>query len=143
MSGKLDYETEPAISIEINVTDSGNPALSYQKIFNITVTDANDAPSDITFTLYPVAENNTVDQVVANLKLIDEDRNQLVRSCTMINNPGYFFFTNDAANNAVNMLIRGSAPLDYEAAPIINGKAGFINDLKYVIIIAAKKGLRQ
>lgn len=123
VSGKLDYETEPIINIEINVTDSGNPALSYQKSFNITVTDSNDAPSDIRVTLYPVAENNTVNKIVANLSLVDEDRNQQVRSCTMINNPGYFYFVNDPVNNAVNMFIKGTAPLDYEAASVINGKA--------------------
>ena len=122
VSGKLDYETEPTISIEINVTDSGNPPLSYQKMFNITVTDSNDAPSDIRFTLYPVPENITIDQIVANLSLVDEDRNQKVRSCTMINNPGYFYFVNDAARNEVDMFIKGTAPLDYETASVINGK---------------------
>ena len=122
MSGELDYETESTISIEINVTDSGSPPLSYQKSFNISVTDANDAPSDIRFTLYPVAENNTVNQIVANLTLVDEDLNQHVRICSVINNPGYFYFAKDAFSNAMNMFIRGTAPLDYEAAPVINGR---------------------
>lgn len=120
VSGKLDYETESTISIEINVTDSGNPPLSYQKSFNISVTDANDPPSDIKFALYPVAENNTVNQIVANLTIVDEDLNQQVRICSMINNPGYFYFAKDAFSNAINMFIRSTAPLDYEAAPVIN-----------------------
>ena len=122
MSGELDYETDSTISIEINVTDSGYPPLSYQKSFNISVTDANDAPSDIRFTLYPVAENNTVNQIVAILTLIDEDFNQQVRICSVINNPGYFYFAKDALSNAVNMFVRGTARLDYEAAPVINGR---------------------
>lgn len=122
VSGKLDYETEPTIFIEINVTDSGNPALSYQKSFNITITDSNDAPSDIIYTLIPVAENNTVDQVVANLIIVDEDRNQKVRSCFVIDNPGYFYFSIDSFNNRTKMFINATAPLDYETTPVINGK---------------------
>ena len=135
MSGKLDYETESTISIEINVTDSGNPPLSYQKSFNISVTDANDAPSDIKFALYPVAENNTVSQIVANLTMVDEDLNQQVRICSMINNPGYFYFAKDAFSNAINMFIRGTAPLDYEAAPVINGRP-LMNECFYHLVLS-------
>ena len=122
VSGKLDYETEPTISIEINVTDSGNPPLSYQKSFTITIADANDSPSDIRFTLYPVAENNTVNQIVANLTLVDEDRNQQVQHCTVVSNPGYFYLVTDTLNNAVNLFIQGSASLDYETTPVMNGR---------------------
>lgn len=121
VSGQLDYETEPLIALEINVTDSGNPVLSYQQSFNITVADGNDAPSDIAYTLNPVRENNTVEQVVANLRLVDEDRNQQIRSCLMISNPGYFVFNTDSINNVVHMLIKAIAPLDYETTPVING----------------------
>ena len=122
VAGKLDYETEPQISIIIRVTDSGNPALTYQKSFNITVTDANDPPSDIIATMFPVPENNTVNKIIANLKLVDEDRYQHVRSCSMIGNPGDFFFQNGASSDTINMLIRGTAALDYETAPNINGE---------------------
>ena len=122
VSGKLDFETEPKISIEINVTDSGNPPLSYQKSFTITITDANDAPSEIRSTLHPVAENNTVNQIVANLTLVDEDHNQQVQYCTMVNNPGYFYLVKDSHSNAVNLFIQGTASLDYEAAPVMNGR---------------------
>lgn len=121
VAGKLDYETEPQINIIIRVTDSGNPALTYQKSFNITVADANDPPSDIIATIFPVPENNTIDRIIANLKLVDEDRNQHVRSCSMINNPGDFYFQNGASSDKINMFIKRTAALDYETAPNING----------------------
>ncbi|XP_065053229.1 protocadherin Fat 4-like isoform X4 [Rhopilema esculentum] len=120
VAGKLDFETEASISIMINATDSGNPALSFQKSFNITITDSNDAPSDIVVTLYPVPENNTADRAVANLKVIDEDRDHRVRSCSVVNNPGFFFFRSGASTDTVDMWIRGSATLDFETAPVIN-----------------------
>ena len=134
VSGKLDYETESRICIEISVTDSGNPPLSYQKSFNISVTDANDPPSDIRFTLYPVAENNTENQIVANLTIVDEDLDKQARICSVINNPGYFYFAKDAFSNAINMFIRGTAPLDYEAAPVINGRPLMIEYFYHLVL---------
>ena len=122
VSGNLNYETEPKVNIEISVTDSGNPPLSYQKSFAITITDVNDAPSDIIFTLYPVMENNTVNQMVTNLTLADEDFNQHVQYCSMIKTPGYFYLVTDSVENAVNVFIQGTAPLDYEVSPVFNGR---------------------
>ena len=141
--GKLDFETEPSISIMINATDSGDPALSFQKSFNITITDANDAPSDIVVTFYPVPENNTADRAVANLKVIDEDRDHRVRLCSAVNNPGFFFFSNGASVDTIDMWIRGSATLDFETAPFINGMFRYFsavdNSLLYCISLNVSK----
>ena len=41
----FDYEVKSSYSIRVRVTDSGSPALSFEKVFTVTVTDANDAPT--------------------------------------------------------------------------------------------------
>ena len=122
VSGHLDHETQPVIQIEIRVMDSGNPAMAYDKSFNITVSDLNEAPTDLNVTMHPVYENNTVDQIVANLKIVDEDRDQQVQSCVLIDYQDYFYFANDTSGAAMNMLTNKSARLDYETMPVINGK---------------------
>ena len=55
-SAVFDFETKPSYSIRIRTTDLGG--LWVEKAFTITVTDANDAPTDITLTPSTVAENS-------------------------------------------------------------------------------------
>ena len=41
----FDYEVKSSYSIRVRVTDSGSPALSFEKQLTVTVTDANEAPT--------------------------------------------------------------------------------------------------
>jgi hypothetical protein len=50
-----DYETKSSYSIRVGVADTGG--LSFEKVFTISITDGNDAPTDITLTGGSVAEN--------------------------------------------------------------------------------------
>ncbi|MBI5568940.1 MAG: tandem-95 repeat protein [Desulfomonile tiedjei] len=40
----LDYEATPTIDVTVRVTDSGTPELTFDEVFTIAVSDANDAP---------------------------------------------------------------------------------------------------
>ena len=82
----------------------------------------NDAPTAISVTLYPVPENNTADKLVANLKVIDEDAGHQTHSCGVIGNPGYFYFRADSSSGNSSMFIKGTASLDFETRPVVNGR---------------------
>eukprot|EP00794_Sanderia_malayensis_P003137 gene3137-3605_t len=118
VSGKLNFETEPLILITVQVTDSGSPVLTFQKSFNITINDANDAPSAISVTIYPVPENNTVDRIVANVKVIDEDVSQ-THTCSVIGNPADFFTQVDTVSHNITVYIKGTVSLDFETSQSI------------------------
>ena len=75
VSGNLDHETQPVIKIEIRVTDSGNPAMAYEKSFNITVSDLNEPPYDLQLSKNRVNENSTVGTIIGQFTAKDEDRN--------------------------------------------------------------------
>ncbi|WP_236344901.1 cadherin domain-containing protein [Paenibacillus plantiphilus] len=69
----FDYESKNAYSIRIRVTDSGTPAFSFEKEFAITVTDGNDAPTDISLTNASVAENLPAGTAVGTISAADID----------------------------------------------------------------------
>ena len=41
----FDYETKSSYSIEVRATDTGSPALTYDKAFTISVTNVNESPT--------------------------------------------------------------------------------------------------
>jgi hypothetical protein len=51
----LDFETEPTVSVTITATDQGG--LTYNEAFTITVTNVNEAPTDLALSNSTVAEN--------------------------------------------------------------------------------------
>jgi len=70
----LDFETAASHDLIIRVTDSGNPALSYDKSFTVNLSDANDAPSDFTLTWTEVSEHAPIGTLVGSLAgLVDQD----------------------------------------------------------------------
>jgi Cadherin domain/Bacterial Ig domain len=67
----LDYESQSTLAIRISVTDSqGN---QFAKRFTITVTDNNDAPTDITFSNLSVPENSASGTTVGTASTTDQD----------------------------------------------------------------------
>jgi len=72
-TSSLDYEAQSSHSVLIRVTDSGSPALTFDKAFTITVTDVNEAPADITLSSTSVAENVGANAVVGTLSATDPD----------------------------------------------------------------------
>jgi hypothetical protein len=72
----FDYEADSTYSIRVRVTDLGG--LSYEKTFTITVTDVNEAPTDITLSATSVAENAAVGTVVGTFDSEDPDVTMIV-----------------------------------------------------------------
>ncbi len=67
----FDYETKSSYSIRVRSTDAG--MLPVEKIFSITIDNANDAPTDLALSINAVAENQPVGTTVGALSTIDPD----------------------------------------------------------------------
>ena len=72
----LDYEDQPSLNVCVRSTDDGDPALSIDRPFTVTVTDANDAPTDIDLSNDSLAENLPAGQLVGLLSTTDQDSGQ-------------------------------------------------------------------
>ncbi|MCB1089008.1 MAG: cadherin domain-containing protein, partial [Verrucomicrobiae bacterium] len=73
LKGSADFETQNSYSIRVRARDSGVGNLSTEKVFVITVSDGNDAPSDILLSGNTIAENNAVNAVIGSLSALDQD----------------------------------------------------------------------
>lgn len=67
----FDFETKSSYSIRVKVTDLGSN--TFEKVLTVTVTDANDAPTDIILSKDNLYENNLIGDVVATLSSKDQD----------------------------------------------------------------------
>ncbi len=66
----VNFESEPSVNLTITATDAGT--LSYNELFAITVTNVNEAPTDITLDNTTLAEN-TAGAIIGNLGVVDPD----------------------------------------------------------------------
>jgi Ca2+-binding RTX toxin-like protein len=67
----FDYEAQSSYSIRVRTTDQGG--LSYEKVFTISITDQNDAPTDLGLDGTVVAENQPVGTTIGTFSSIDPD----------------------------------------------------------------------
>jgi len=67
----FDFETRPSYTIRLQATDAG--MLVYEEAFTITVSNANDAPTDISLSDSSIAENNAAHAIVGTLSAADAD----------------------------------------------------------------------
>ena len=72
-SGTFDYETDPSLNIYLQVSDGSN---TYAKSVTVSVTDANDAPTDITLGNTQIFENIAIGTQVATITATDVDVGQ-------------------------------------------------------------------
>ncbi|XP_051540906.1 protocadherin gamma-A6-like [Myxocyprinus asiaticus] len=77
----LDRERVSAYNITITATDSGSPALSSRKTFNLKISDVNDNPPRFKKSVYTthVTENNQPGLSIFTLSAQDDDWNQNAR----------------------------------------------------------------
>ena len=64
----FDYETTSFYIIHVRVTDDGG--LTFEKTFTITVTDVNEAPTDIALTVSTIAENMPVNTIIGIFRVL-------------------------------------------------------------------------
>ncbi|MFM6970125.1 MAG: cadherin domain-containing protein [Sediminibacterium sp.] len=67
----FDFETKSSYSVRVRVTDAGG--LSFEKAFTISVTDVNEAPTNISASTSSVAENAASGTTVGTLSATDVD----------------------------------------------------------------------
>src|SRR5205823_1369482 len=70
-NASFDFETKSSYSVRVRSTDSG--ALSVEKVFTITVTDVNEAPTDLGLSASSIDENQPAGTTVGTLSSTDPD----------------------------------------------------------------------
>ena len=67
----FNFETKSSYTVRIRSTDQGS--LYYEKAFTITVTNVNEAPTDIAISASTIAENNAIGDVIGTFSTTDPD----------------------------------------------------------------------
>jgi Leucine-rich repeat (LRR) protein len=70
---KFDFENEISYKVMLTVTDRGN--LSFEKEFDINITDVNESPINIELSSSEVNENENIGTIVGLLTSVDPDNN--------------------------------------------------------------------
>ena len=107
-SAVFDFETKSSYSIRVRTTDGGG--LYYEESFTITVTDLNEAPTDIALSANAVVENAAANTVVGTLSSTDPDTGNTF-TYTLVSGIGD---TDNASFNILNDSLRATAAFDYE-----------------------------
>lgn len=71
INSPVDFETRASYTIRIRATDLDG--LTFEKTFTITVTNSNEAPTDLAVSANSIAENNAANAIIGTLSAIDPD----------------------------------------------------------------------
>ncbi len=107
-SAIFNYETKASYTIKVRTTDQD--ALFYEEVFTISVTNVNEAPTDITLTPTTVAENLPINSVVGALTTTDPDAGDTF-TYSLVAGTGD---TDNAQFNISGSNLQTSASFDYE-----------------------------
>lgn len=114
VNGMIDFETTPTLSIRVRSTDQNGSF--FEKVFTITVSNVNEAPTDIALTILPLPENTAVGTVVGSFTPTDPDAGDTF-TYTLVAGTGD---TNNAwFTVATNTLVLAQA-LDFEVLPSLS-----------------------
>ncbi|MBU6163066.1 MAG: hypothetical protein KGO50_18300, partial [Myxococcales bacterium] len=135
LTDSADFETKGSYSVRIRATDDGS--LTFEKAFLITVTDVNEAPTDIALSASSLAENNAANATVGTLSATDPDI-QETHIFTLVSGTG----DTDNAAFAVSgssLLLTGSANFEakssYSVRVRATDKGGLIFEKSLVITV--------
>ncbi|MFI5452870.1 YDG domain-containing protein [Pedobacter sp. UC225_61] len=107
-TGVPDYETKNSYSIRLRVTDQD--ALTYEKVVTLTVTNVNEAPTNIALSASSINENVAANSTVGTLSTTDVDAANTF-TYTLVSGAGD---TDNAAFNISGSSLRISASPDFE-----------------------------
>ena len=111
-TGTLDFESTPSVSVTVRSTDSGG--LTFDKAFTVTLTDVNEAPSDISLSAATVAENAAQGTDLGTLSTTDVDAGDtFTYSITAQDVAAAFQISGDK-------LQVGTGALDFESTPSVS-----------------------
>ena len=106
----LDFEAEPTVDVVVTATDAGG--LTYNETFNITVTNANDAPTNVNLSAN-IVDENSAGSVIGVLSAVDQDAGD---SHTYTVND--IRFEVDAATRELKL--KNGESLDFETEPTVD-----------------------
>jgi mRNA-degrading endonuclease HigB of HigAB toxin-antitoxin module len=107
-SAIFDFITKSSYTIRIRTTDAGTSF--FEKSFTITVTNSNNAPTDITLSSGSIAENLPANSVVGNLSATDPDVGD-VFAFSLVSGTGS---TDNGSFNILGNQLRANSPLNFE-----------------------------
>src|SRR5206468_1041908 len=113
-TASFNFEATPSLSVRVRSTDAGG--LNTEKVFTITVTNVNEAPTDIALSNSSVAENAGANAAVGNLSTTDVDAGDTF-TYTLVSGLG------DTGNGSFNISgasLRATASLNFEATPSLS-----------------------
>ncbi|WP_341884221.1 cadherin domain-containing protein, partial [Synechococcus sp. UW140] len=116
----IDFETNPLLNLNIQVTDNGTPGLTFTKAVTAAVLNVNEAPTDLTFTSSGINENSPAGTVIGTLSATDPDSGSSFTYALVAGNG-----TNDADNALVEIvgnqvIVKSGAVIDFETNPLLN-----------------------
>ncbi len=104
----FDYEMKSSYTVRIRTTDQGG--LYVEKVFTISVTDVNEAPTDISLSNSSIAENAAANTVVGTLSSTDVDAGNTF-AYTLVSGTGS---TDNGSFNISVSSLRATTAFDYE-----------------------------
>ena len=104
----FDFETKSSYSVRVRVTDAGG--LSFEKALTISITNVNEAPTNISASASSVLENAALGTNVASFSTTDTDANDTF-TYTLVSGTGS---TDNASFTIVGNSIRTAAVFDFE-----------------------------
>jgi len=107
-TASLNFEAKSSYSIRVRTTDQGG--LFTEKAFTITVTNINEAPTDIALSTSAITENAGANAVVGSLSTTDPDAGDTF-TYTLVTGTGS---TDNAAFNISGNRLRAISSLDFE-----------------------------
>ncbi len=110
----LDYETNPSYAITVRTTDAGG--LTLDQPFTLSLTDVNEAPTDMGLSNTVIAENSANDTLISAITTTDPDTGD-THTYSLVDDAGGRF-----GISGNQLIVADGTLLDYEAAtshPII------------------------
>jgi VCBS repeat-containing protein len=104
----FDFETKSSYSVRVRTTDGGG--LFFEKAFTITVTNANEAPTDIALSNASIDENQPSGTAIGNLSTTDPDVGDTF-TYTLVAGTGD---TDNASFQIVGAQLQSAAMFDFE-----------------------------
>ena len=105
----FNYEVKNSYSIRVQTTD--NLGATFQKVFTITVTNVNEAPTDIILSASSVPENQPIGTVVGTFATTDPDVGDVTFTYTLVAGTGS---TDNSSFTIVGSQLQTAAVFNYE-----------------------------
>lgn len=133
----FDYEAKNSYEIRVRVTDNGTPALSYEKTFTITVTDVNEAPTDLILSSTTIDENEPIGTTIGFFSALDKDKDEtltyeLVSGAGDTDNASFML---DEAELKLNTGLNYKTQSSYSIRASVKDSAGHTLEQEFIISI--------